>query len=90
MKSVTKKSILTVLEGSQEALSASALLLRFESGLSDRSLRRWLNTLVEDGYIEKLGKGRATKYQINLELDARNLQKENSEQESTFTPSKPS
>ena len=83
MKSVTKKSILTVLEGSQKALSASDILLHFESGLSDRSLRRWLNALVEEGYIEKLGKGRATKYQINLELDARNLQKENLEQEPT-------
>lgn len=69
MKSVTKKSILTALEESEPALSASDILSRFESNLSDRSLRRWLNTLVKDGYIQKLGQGRATKYQINLELD---------------------
>ncbi len=64
-----KFSALAILKQIPEPIGLSLLGTRI-GGVSQRTLRRWLNSWVEAGVIEKSGQGRATRYRyINLEFD---------------------
>lgn len=45
-----------------EPISLPELMLRLGEGFKERSVRRWLSLLVEDGAVKKIGQKRGTKY----------------------------
>lgn len=57
-----KKPILYQLSQESESISLPLLLSKLGGGYSERSLRRWLNQMVEEHLIEKSGQKRGTKY----------------------------
>lgn len=44
-------------------ITLKALLAQLGEGYSERSLRRWLAEMVQEGLVEKIGEKRATTYQ---------------------------
>lgn len=58
-----KQHIITELQRA-ESYSHSELLARLDSTLSERSLRRWLAELVQQGLIQKTGQKKATRYML--------------------------
>ena len=57
--------LLKVLNEQQEPLAVPALLGLLPAGeYSDRTLRRWLSRMVEDGRVIRTGQKRSTRYQL--------------------------
>jgi hypothetical protein len=56
-------AVLRQLSQEMEPVSLRDLLKKMEKKYFERSLRRWLAEMVEDGSVELLGRKRATKYQ---------------------------
>lgn len=45
-----------------EPISLPELMLRLGEGFKERSVRRWLGFLVDEGSVKKMGQKRGTKY----------------------------
>lgn len=60
-----KLAVLRQLSQESEPISLLDLLLKLRSDFKERSIRRWLNELVEEGMIKKIGQKRGTKYFVN-------------------------
>lgn len=59
-----KVAVLRQLGQESEPISLSDLLEKFGKAFKERSLRRWLNQLVQEGAVSKIGQKRGTKYVI--------------------------
>ncbi|MDH5545231.1 MAG: Fic family protein [Gammaproteobacteria bacterium] len=57
-----KLAILALFKQSQEPVSPSTLSQRSGATIAGRTLRRWLNQWVDEGVLERVGEGRATRY----------------------------
>jgi prophage maintenance system killer protein len=57
-----KMTILRLLGIESEPISLLELMQRLGKGFKERSVRRWLSLLVEDGAVKKMGQKRGTKY----------------------------
>jgi len=57
-----KMALLRLLSLESEPISLSDLLHKLDKDLKERSVRRWLEQLLQEGVIEKIGQKRATKY----------------------------
>lgn len=76
MKARDKKlAVLRQLSRETEALSLFELIehLKLEFDFSTRSLRRWLNELANEGYVEKKGQKRGTKYKAVKKVEEKTL-----------------
>jgi len=56
--------LLAILQAETEPASISYLIDAFEERVPERTLRRWLKKLVEDGLVEVTGRYKTTKYQL--------------------------
>lgn len=59
-----KMAVLHQLSQEGEAITLAELLEKLGEGYVERSVRRWLADMVEEGLLEKFGQKRGTKYQI--------------------------
>ena len=75
-----KMAVLRQLGLSAEPMTLSDLMLRLGKGVKERSLRRWLALLIEEGSVIKVGQKRGTKY-----IAAKRLGDERSEISSCFS-----
>jgi Fic/DOC family len=57
-----KMALLRQLGLESEPISLPELMLRLGEGFKERSVRRWLGLLVEEGAVKRIGQKRATKY----------------------------
>ncbi len=57
-----KMAVLRQLGLESEPISLSVLLVKLGSGFKERSVRRWLSLLVEEGTVNKVGQKKGTKY----------------------------
>lgn len=57
-----KMAILRQLGVESEPINLPDLLTKLGNGFKERSVRRWLNLLVQDGAVKKIGQKRGTKY----------------------------
>ncbi len=57
-----KMAVLRQLGLESEPVGLTELMLRLGEGYKERSLRRWLGLLVEEGAVKKIGQKRGTKY----------------------------
>ncbi len=57
-----KLTILRCLSQESEAITLAALLEKLESIYPERSMRRWLNELAQEGLVEKSGRTKNAKY----------------------------
>ncbi len=58
-----KMAVLSFLRQYKKPMSSSELIEKLEPDCASRSMRRWLNALVQDGFVEKIGDKRGTRYQ---------------------------
>ena len=61
-----KSTALAVLKQAVEPIGISVLVNKL-GGVPQRTLRRWVNDWVDEGIIEKVGQGRATRYYSNIQ-----------------------
>ncbi len=59
-----KRKVLHQLSQQSEPISLPELLNNLGEGYFERTVRRWLSELVEDGLVAKIGLKRGTKYQV--------------------------
>ncbi len=59
-----KMAVLRQLGLESEPISQPELMLRLGEGFKERSVRRWLGLLAEDGAVKKIGQKRGTKYVV--------------------------
>lgn len=57
-----KMAVLRQLGLESEPIGLPELMLRLGEGFKERSVRRWLGLLVEEGVVKKIGQKRGTKY----------------------------
>ncbi len=57
-----KMAVLRQLGLESEPISLPELMLRLGKGFKERSVRRWLSLLVQEGVVNKVGQKRGTKY----------------------------
>lgn len=57
-----KMAVLRQLGQESEPISLPDLLVKLGEGFKERSVRRWLNLLIDEGAVEKIGQKRGTKY----------------------------
>jgi len=57
-----KMAVLRQISQGMESYSLKEILVKLGEGYSERSLRRWLADLVQEGLIEQLGAKKATRY----------------------------
>lgn len=57
-----KMAVLRQLGLESDPISLPELMLRLGEGFKERSVRRWLGLLVEEGAVKKIGQKRGTKY----------------------------
>lgn len=70
-----KLAVLTALKKSRNAISIIELLELLGSGYAERSVRRWLTELAEEGKILKTGHKRGTQYQaITFDFSPRSIE----------------
>ena len=60
-----KMAVLEVLAGLHRALSLPELMQLLPSDYAERSVRRWLAELADEGLVSKSGRKRGTRYRIN-------------------------
>ena len=60
-----KLAILRQLGQESEPINLPDLLLKLGSEFKERSVRRWLNELIQEGTLRKIGQKRGTKYLVN-------------------------
>ncbi len=63
-KSNNKQLIINVLQEEGQPLNAKSITEKIHQNVSDRSLRRWLSELVNEGKIERIGQKRGTLYRL--------------------------
>jgi len=63
-----KMAVLRHLQQESGSITLKELLRRLEGDVKERTLRRWLNELSEEGLLEKRGQKRATKYQVTQKI----------------------
>lgn len=59
-----KTALLQLLRTQSGSISLHDLLLLLGEGFAERSVRRWLDELVDLNIVEKIGKKRGTKYRV--------------------------
>ena len=65
MKKTDKKSVfLKYLHQETDPLSLIDLIKKLPPGYPERTIRRWLNELVQEGIVEKSGQKKGTKYRV--------------------------
>ena len=57
-----KQAVLHILSREWEPISLPELLKKLGPGYAERTVRRWVNEMVEEGILEKIGQKRGTKY----------------------------
>jgi prophage maintenance system killer protein len=57
-----KMAVLRLLGLESEPIGLPKLMLRLGEGFNERSVRRWLHLLTEEGAVKKIGQKRGTKY----------------------------
>lgn len=57
-----KMAVLRQLGLEPEPISLPELMIRLGEGFKERSVRRWLGLLIEEGAVKKIGRKRGTKY----------------------------
>lgn len=62
-KNTKKMAVLQRLKQEKVPISSKELLEKLGASYSERSLRRWLSEMVEQGLVEKQGSKRANRYQ---------------------------
>lgn len=67
-----KMAILRQLGLESEAVGLPQLMCRLGEGFRERSVRRWLNLLVGEGVVKKIGQKRGTKYIVAGRLEEAN------------------
>lgn len=67
-----KMLVLRQLGLESEPISLPELLKRLGDGFKERSVRRWLDLLVEEGAVKKIGQKRGTKYIVAGRLEEAN------------------
>lgn len=66
MASIPKKmAVLEALAEAREPIGLPALLEILPPGFAERSVRRWLGELIEEGLVIRSGQKRSTRYQLN-------------------------
>ncbi|HLF67284.1 MAG TPA: Fic family protein, partial [Gammaproteobacteria bacterium] len=66
MDKIDKKlAVLTAVENMQDWVSLPELLIYLGEGYAERSVRRWLNKLIVEGFVEKQGQKKSTRYKMN-------------------------
>lgn len=55
-------AVLRVLSEESEPIGMPELLAKLGSTFKERSVRRWINLLVKEGAVQKIGEKRGTKY----------------------------
>lgn len=60
-----KLSVLKILSQEATAISLSVLIDRLEAPFNERTIRRWLAEMIEEGLVEKIGDKRSAKYRIS-------------------------
>jgi fido (protein-threonine AMPylation protein) len=60
-----KLIILRLLGQENEPISLADLLPKLDGKFKERSVRRWLSELIQDGSIQKIGQKKGTKYLVN-------------------------
>lgn len=63
-KNQKKLAVLLAVQASKKPISLPNLLFQLGSDFAERSVRRWLNELIKDDQIAKMGKKRGTYYQV--------------------------
>lgn len=58
-----KLAVLMAVKQAKRPISIAEVMQELDDSFADRSVRRWLSELVDGHHIEKIGKGRATRYQ---------------------------
>ncbi len=58
-------AVFTAVENMQDWVSLPELLTYLGEDFAERSVRRWLNNLVGEGFVEKKGQKKATLYKMN-------------------------
>jgi len=64
-----KMAVLRQLGLEPEPISLPELMLRLGKGFKERSVRRWLGLLIDEGSVKKIGQKRGTKYLAAGRLD---------------------
>ncbi len=64
----SKLTVLDLLKKETDFISLSILLSKMDHSVSDRTIRRWLDELIKEGFVEKKGQKKATKYRILAQL----------------------
>ena len=59
-----KRTIFQVLCKEHDFISLPVLLSKLGSDIKERSLWRWLNEMVQEGIVEKIGQKRTTQYRV--------------------------
>jgi Fic family protein len=59
-----KLAVLHQLSQEAEPVSLPELLLKLGKGYAERSVRRWISEMINEGLVEKIGEKRATKYRV--------------------------
>ena len=63
-KTTKKMAVLCQLQAETHPISLQDLLCKLGEGYAERSVRRWLTELSEEGLVQKLGHKKTTKYQL--------------------------
>ena len=61
-RSLIKLEVLRILRSQDNSLSLNEILREIGDKCSERSLRRWIAELVTEGFVQKVGQKRSTKY----------------------------
>jgi Fic family protein len=67
-KKQKKMAVFKIIRQRDEAISLSELLERLGAQFAERSLRRWLNEMIDEGLLEKKGSKRGTRYQARASV----------------------
>ncbi|HEY5259651.1 MAG TPA: hypothetical protein VIJ46_03315, partial [Rhabdochlamydiaceae bacterium] len=59
-----KLTVLHQLSQESDPISLEELLQKLDGNQAERSVRRWLADMVQEGLVEKLGSKRATRYKV--------------------------
>lgn len=72
-----KKVVIQILQQLKDFISLSALLKEMGSSFKERTVRRWLAELIQEGLVEKKGQRKSAKYRIsNQPLDVKVFSRE--------------
>lgn len=75
-KNTQKVAVLRILRQCTEPVALPELLSKLGVGYAERSVRRWVNLLIDEGLVERLGQKRGARYRV---IDVPQVQTERGE-----------